>query len=322
MSGHHHNHDHGHHHAHPNNKKVLLFSFIIITLYMIVEAVGGFVTNSLALISDAGHMLSDAVALGIALLAFTFGEKAVNTGKTYGYRRFEILAATLNGITLIAISLYIFYEAIGRFIHPPEVATVGMLIISIVGLLVNILVAWIMMRGSDTENNLNMRGAYLHVISDMLGSIGAIAAALLMMFFGWGWADPLASVIVAVLVLRSGFFVTKSSLHILMEGTPANVDVNDLVQTIKKVDGVHGVHDVHVWSITSNLNALTAHIVVDGTLTIYEAETLVQNIEHMLEHKDIKHVTLQVESEKHLHDSSVLCTVKGDAPDAHAHHHH
>ncbi|MEK4434640.1 cation diffusion facilitator family transporter [Paenibacillus sp. FSL K6-2862] len=322
MSGHHHNHDHGHHHAHPNNKKVLLFSFIIITLYMIVEAVGGFVTNSLALISDAGHMLSDAVALGIALLAFTFGEKAVNTGKTYGYRRFEILAATLNGITLIAISLYIFYEAIGRFIHPPEVATVGMLIISIVGLLVNILVAWIMMRGSDTENNLNMRGAYLHVISDMLGSIGAIAAALLMMFFGWGWADPLASVIVAVLVLRSGFFVTKSSLHILMEGTPANVDVNDLVQTIKKVDGVHGVHDVHVWSITSNLNALTAHIVVDGTLTIYEAETLVQKIEHMLEHKDIKHVTLQVESEKHLHDSSVLCTVKGDAPDAHAHHHH
>ncbi|MGG4130672.1 cation diffusion facilitator family transporter [Paenibacillus illinoisensis] len=322
MSGHHHNHDHGHQHAHPNNKKVLLFSFIIITLYMIVEAVGGFVTNSLALISDAGHMLSDAVALGIALLAFTFGEKAVNTGKTYGYRRFEILAATLNGITLIAISLYIFYEAIGRFIHPPEVATVGMLIISIVGLLVNILVAWIMMRGSDTENNLNMRGAYLHVISDMLGSIGAIAAALLMMFFGWGWADPLASVIVAVLVLRSGFFVTKSSLHILMEGTPANVDVNDLVQTIKKVDGVHGVHDVHVWSITSNLNALTAHIVVDGTLTIYEAETLVQKIEHMLEHKDIKHVTLQVESEKHLHDSSVLCTVKGDAPDAHAHHHH
>lgn len=322
MSGHHHNHDHGHQHAHPNNKKVLLFSFIIITLYMIVEAVGGFVTNSLALISDAGHMLSDAVALGTALLAFTFGEKAVNTGKTYGYRRFEILAATLNGITLIAISLYIFYEAIGRFIHPPEVATVGMLIISIVGLLVNILVAWIMMRGSDTENNLNMRGAYLHVISDMLGSIGAIAAALLMMFFGWGWADPLASIIVAVLVLRSGFFVTKSSLHILMEGTPANVDVNDLVQTIKKVDGVHGVHDVHVWSITSNLNALTAHIVVDGTLTIYEAETLVQKIEHMLEHKDIKHVTLQVESEKHLHDSSVLCTVKGDAPDAHAHHHH
>ncbi|GGH54868.1 cadmium, cobalt and zinc/H(+)-K(+) antiporter [Paenibacillus silvae] len=327
MSGHQHSHnhghDHGHNHAHgTNNKKVLLFSFIIITFYMIVEAFGGFITNSLALISDAGHMLSDSIALGIALLAFTFGEKAVNTGKTYGYRRFEILAATLNGVTLIAIALYIFYEAIGRFINPPEVATMGMLIISTIGLLVNILVAWIMMRGSDTEGNLNMRGAYLHVISDMLGSIGAIAAALLMMFFGWGWADPLASVIVAVLVLRSGFYVTKSSLHILMEGTPANVDVNDLVQTIQQVDGVKGVHDVHVWSITSNLNALTAHIVVDGTMDVYASEILVQKIEHLLEHKEIKHVTLQVESEKHLHDTSVLCTVKGDAPDAHAHHHH
>ncbi|MDR6726977.1 cobalt-zinc-cadmium efflux system protein [Paenibacillus amylolyticus] len=322
MSGHHHNHDHGHHHAHTNNKKVLLISFIIITLYMFVEAVGGLITNSLALISDAGHMLSDSIALGIALLAFTFGEKAVNTGKTYGYRRFEILAATLNGITLIGISLYIFYEAIGRFINPPEVATVGMLIISTIGLLINILVAWIMMRGSDTEKNLNMRGAYLHVISDMLGSVGAIAAALLMMFFGWGWADPLASVIVAVLVLRSGFFVTKSSLHILMEGTPKNVDLNDLVQTIQNVDGVQGVHDVHVWSITSNLNALTAHIVVDGNMDVYASEVLVQKIEHLLEHKEIKHVTLQVESEKHMHDRSVLCTVKGDAPDAHAHHHH
>lgn len=325
MSGHQHNHghDHGHNHAHgTNNKKVLLFSFIIITLYMIVEAFGGFITNSLALISDAGHMLSDSIALGIALLAFTYGAKAVNTGKTYGYRRFEILAATLNGITLIAIALYIFYEAIGRFISPPEVATMGMLIISTIGLLVNILVAWIMMRGSDTEGNLNMRGAYLHVISDMLGSIGAIAAALLMMFFGWGWADPLASVIVAILVLRSGFYVTKSSLHILMEGTPTNVNVNDLVQTIQQVDGVKGVHDVHVWSITSNLNALTAHIVVDGTMDVYASELLVQKIEHLLEHKEIKHVTLQVESEKHLHDTSVLCTVKGEAPDGHGHHHH
>ncbi len=186
-----------------------------------MEAFGGFITNSLALLSDAGHMLSDSIALGVALLAFTFSEKKVNTGKTYGYRRFEILAAALNGITLIVVSLYIFFEAINRFISPPEVATLGMLIISVIGLLVNILVAWVMMRKSDTENNLNMRGAYLHVISDMLGSIGAIAAALLMMFFNWSWADPLASVIVAALVLRSGYYVTKSALNVLMEGTPA-----------------------------------------------------------------------------------------------------
>ncbi|GGH20383.1 cation diffusion facilitator family transporter [Paenibacillus segetis] len=317
MSGH----DHTHNHGQTANKKVLLISFIIITGYMLVEAFGGFITNSLALLSDAGHMLSDSIALGVALLAFIFSEKAVNIGKTYGYRRFEILAAALNGITLIAISLYIFYEAIDRFINPPEVATLGMLIISVIGLLVNILVAWIMMRKSDTENNLNMRGAYLHVLSDMLGSIGAIAAALLMMFFGWGWADPLASVLVAALVLRSGYYVTKSALNVLMEGTPTNMDVNELVQTIKQVEGVKDVHDVHVWSITSSLNALTAHVVVEGTQSVYDTESLLQKVEHRLEHKGIHHVTLQIESEKHIHDSSVLCTFKADTPVAHAHHH-
>ncbi|MBD2843616.1 cation transporter [Paenibacillus sp. IB182496] len=328
MSGHHHAHAHGHDHDHGHshgagaNKKILLVSFVIITVYMIVEAVGGFVTNSLALISDAGHMLSDAIALGIALAAFTYGSKAVNTGKTYGYRRFEILAAVLNGVTLIGIALYIFYEAIERFRNPPEVATVGMLVISTIGLLVNVLVAWIMMRGSDTENNLNMRGAYLHVLSDMLGSVGAIAAALLMMGLGWGWADPLASVVVAVLVLRSGYYVTKSSLHVLMEGAPANIDVDALVRLIRETEGVEGVHDVHVWSITSNMNALTAHIVVDGRRSVYETEAILQTIEHALEHRGIRHVTLQAESERHAHDDSVLCTVRADAPDAHAHHHH
>lgn len=317
-----HNHDHGHSHVHTDNKKILLISFIIITFYMIIEAAGGFITNSLALLSDAGHMLSDSIALGIAMLAFTFGEKAVNTGKTFGYKRFEILAATLNGITLIGISFYIFYEAIDRFTNPPEVATTGMLIISTIGLLVNVFVAWIMMRGSDTEHNLNMRGAYLHVISDMLGSIGAIVAALLMMFFGWGWADPLASVIVAALVLRSGYLVTKSSLHVLMEGTPKNIDLNEIVHVIQQVDGVKGVHDVHIWTITSSLNALTAHIVVEGNKSIYETEAIIQKIEHLLEHKEIRHVTLQVESEDHIHENSLLCATKASALNAHAHHHH
>lgn len=175
-------HDHGHNHTHGANKKVLLISFFIIASYMIVEVIGGFVTNSLALLSDAGHMLSDAVSLGIALLALTYGAKVASRSKTFGYKRFEILAAVLNGVTLMAIALIIFYEAIQRFANPPEVATTGMLIVSSIGLAVNILVAWIMMRGGDVEDNLNMRGAYLHVISDMLGSVGAISAALLMMF--------------------------------------------------------------------------------------------------------------------------------------------
>jgi len=315
-------HEHGHNHTHGANKKTLLISFLIITGYMIVEAVGGFLTNSLALISDAGHMLSDAISLGIALLAFTFGAKAANHSKTYGYKRFEILAAVLNGITLIIIALFIFYEAIERFQHPAEVTTSGMLLIAIIGLFVNILVAWIMMRGGDVEENLNMRGAFLHVISDMLGSVGAILAALLIMFLDWTWADPLASVIVAVLVLRSGYYVTKSGIHVLMEGAPQNVDVDRVIETIRNTKGIHNVHDLHVWSITSGLNALSCHAVVDETMSIAESEQLLRKIEHDLRHQNIHHMTIQLESAAHLHDDSIMCKVESDSSDHHHHHHH
>lgn len=317
MSGH-----HDHNHAHSANKKVLLISFLIITSYMVVEAVGGYVTNSLALLSDAGHMLSDSISLGIALLAFTLGAKAPNYSKTYGYKRFEVLAAVFNGVTLILVALFIFKEAIERFTNPPEVATTGMLIISSIGLVVNIIVAWIMMRGGDTEENLNMRGAYLHVISDMLGSVGAIIAGLLILFFEWGWADPLASVVVAVLVLRSGYYVSKASLHVLMEGTPQNVNVDDVVKIIEQTDGIKGLHDLHVWSITSGLNALSCHVVVDDQMTIGEGEKLLRKLEHDLQHQNIQHVTIQLETAAHQHDHSILCTAKADASDAHVHHHH
>jgi len=313
--------NHQHEHSNGTNKKVLLLSFFIITIYMIVEAIGGFVTNSLALLSDAGHMLSDSISLGIALVAFILGERVASQSKSFGYKRFEILAAMLNGVILILISLYIFYEAIERFISPPEVATIGMLIISVIGLLVNILVAWIMMRG-DTEENLNMRGAYLHVLSDMLGSVGAIIAALLMMFFGWGWADPLASVLVALLVLRSGFRVTKDSIHVLMEGTPLNISMNDIIQIIEQTKGVQSIHDLHIWTITSGLNALSCHAVIDGQLTISEGEKILREIEHALEHKGIKHVTIQMETADHNHKNSILCQIKNDSPSHHHHHHH
>ncbi|OXS66354.1 cation-efflux pump [Lysinibacillus sp. KCTC 33748] len=314
-----HNHDHSHDHTHGANKKVLILSFIIITSYMVVEAIGGYLTNSLALLSDAGHMLSDSISLAIALLAFIFGEKAASYSKTYGYKRFEILAAVLNGVTLILIALFIFYEAIERFANPPEVATTGMLIISTIGLLINILVAWIMMRGSDTKDNLNMRGAYLHVLSDMLGSVGAIVAALLIMFFGWGWADPLASVIVAALVLRSGYYVTKAAVHVLMEGTPSNVDVEEIVKTIVQTNGVHSIHDLHIWTITSGTNALSCHAVVDDQLKIVDGEHILREIEHNLEHKGIKHVTIQLETVAHKHNQSILCTIKTEQSN---HHHH
>lgn len=312
-------HDHNHSHTHGANKKVLLISFLIITTYMIIEVIGGLLTNSLALLADAGHMLSDAISLAIALIAFKLAEKAANHSKTYGYKRFEILAATINGATLIGVALYIFYEAIGRFANRPEVATTGMLIISVIGLLVNILVAWIMMRGGDTKDNLNMRGAYLHVLSDMLGSVGAISAALLIIFFGWGWADPAASVIVAALVLRSGYYVTKSSLHVLMEGTPQNIKIDDIIRTIKKTEGVRSVHDLHVWSITSGMNALSCHVVVSNQFTLAESEQMVQKIEHDLEHEGINHVTIQMETDAHKHDDSILCKAKNEPSDDHHH---
>ncbi|MEC1271756.1 CDF family zinc transporter CzcD [Bacillus subtilis] len=313
-------HNHSHNHNEGANKKVLLISFIMITGYMIIEAIGGFLTNSLALLSDAGHMLSDSISLMVALIAFTLAEKKANHNKTFGYKRFEILAAVINGAALILISLYIIYEAIERFSHPPEVATTGMLTISIIGLVVNLLVAWIMMSGGDTKNNLNIRGAYLHVISDMLGSVGAILAAILIIFFGWGWADPLASIIVAILVLRSGYNVTKDSIHILMEGTPENIDVSDIIRTIEGTEGIQNIHDLHIWSITSGLNALSCHAVVDDQLTISESENILRKIEHELEHKGITHVTIQMETEAHNHDNAILCQPKMEKQRDHHHH--
>lgn len=169
---HSHGHDHAHDHHHTNNKKALLISFIFIFTFMIVEIIGGILTNSLALLSDAGHMLSDAFALGLSLFAFKLSEKAANADKTFGYKRFEILAAFINGITLLAISIYIFYEAYHRFLEPPNVSPM-MLWIAVTGLIVNIIVAYILMYNGDTKGNLNLRSALLHVLGDLLGSVGA-----------------------------------------------------------------------------------------------------------------------------------------------------
>lgn len=312
---------HDHNHSHTNNKKILLISFIIITVYMLVEVVGGVLTKSLAILSDAGHMLSDSASLAIALLAFTLGERAASYGKTYGYKRFEVLAALLNGVTLVVIALIIFYESINRFLYPPEIASVGMLIISFIGLLVNILVAWIMMRGSDTKENLNMRGAFLHVLSDMLGSVGAIVAAILIMLFDARWADPLASIIVAVLVLRSGYILTKRAVHILMEGAPPNKDLNAMVNVISQIPEVKNVHDVHAWTITSDFHAFTCHIVVEEHLTVQQSTQVILDVENILKLEGIHHVTVQIEPPSHNHHPALLCPLNMIEKDAHDHDH-
>jgi cobalt-zinc-cadmium efflux system protein len=321
-------------------QRTLLFSFIIITGYMFIEAIGGWLTGSLALLSDAGHMLSDAIALGATLMAFKIGEKSATHQKTFGYKRFEILVATVNGATLVIIALMIFYEAIKRFNSPPEIATQGMLIVATIGMLVNILVAWLMHRGSrggdthghshagshkdsneDTQGknaskapvNLNMQSAYLHVLSDLMGSVAAIVAALLMMSFGWVWADAAASVIVAILILFSGYRVVRDSVHILMEGTPEGISLVDVEKKLLTHPQVQEVHDLHVWSITSGLNALSCHVVVDGEMSIHESSILIANLEQSLLELGIHHATIQVESasrqQTEAHSDALVCDI-------------
>ncbi|MCM3567427.1 cation diffusion facilitator family transporter [Neobacillus mesonae] len=296
--GHHHHHGHGHGHSHghshTSNKKALLSAFLLIAAFMIVEVIGGIITNSLALLSDAGHMLSDAAALGLSFFAIKLGEKAVSQEKTYGYKRFEIIAAALNGLALIVIALFICYEAVRRFFDPPEVQSTGMLIISVIGLLVNILAAWILMKG-DKEENLNVRSAFLHVIGDMLGSVGAILAALLIMFFGWGIADPIASVIVAILILISGWRVTKDSFHILMEGAPTQIDTREVKEALGKIPLVKEVHDLHIWTITSGYPVLSCHLTISNEGIQDEILAKSQKILHDVFH--IEHSTIQLEKE-------------------------
>ncbi|HLR07787.1 MAG TPA: cation diffusion facilitator family transporter [Bacillota bacterium] len=282
-------HSHDHHHA--TNKKALFWSFLAIFTFMFVEAIGGFLTNSLALLSDAGHMLSDAFALGLSLIAFKIGSKQATYNNTYGFRRFEIIAALVNGITLIAISLYIFYEAWQRFTKPPEVSA-SMMIIATIGLVVNILVFFILMRG-DSQENLNIKSALLHVLGDLLGSIGAIIAGLLIYLFGWNIADPIASVLVSVLILISGMHIAKDALHILMEGKPAHVDTAKIHEQLSTLKGVIDVHDLHVWSITTEFPALSCHIVVDPSV---DRDTLLIEANDLIKQTfNIDHCTVQIE---------------------------
>lgn len=292
--GHHHGHGQSHGHSHTSNKKVLLIAFLLTLTFMVAEVIGGILTNSLALLSDAGHMLSDAASLALSLFAFKLGEKKATPEKTYGYKRIEIIAALFNGVTLIVISLYIFLEAFQRFQEPPAVLSTGMMWIAVFGLLINIAVAWVLMRG-NTKGNLNMRSAFLHVLGDMLGSAGAIAAALFIMFFGWYIADPIASVIVAVLILISAWRVTKESIHILMEGAPGNINCSAVEKSLLSIPEVISIHDLHVWTITSGFPSLSCHIVVTENA---DHENIINQTSLLLEGKfSITHTTLQIEGE-------------------------
>lgn len=273
---------------------------------MIAEVVGGFVTNSLALLSDAGHMLSDAVSLALSLLAFKLGEKTATTAKTYGYKRVEMLAALCNGVVLIVISVYIFIEAIRRFKEPVEIASNGMLIIAVLGLLINILSAWILMRGGDVKGNLNLRSAFLHVLGDLLGSVGAIIAALLIKFFGWIAADAIASIFVSILVIISGWRVTRDTVHILMEGAPQHINVEEVKSTLLNIPIVKEVHDLHIWSVTSDFQVLTCHLIIKGN----ETQSVLKEATYVLKEKfHVEHVTIQVEIDGEFNHDETTCKV-------------
>ena len=317
MSNHTHHHNHTHNHVHTNNKKILAISFIIIGLFMIVEILGGFIANSLALLSDGLHMFSDTVSLGVALIAFIYAEKNATSTKTFGYKRFEVLAALFNGITLLIISGIIIIEAIRRFFDPIKVQSIEMFVISVIGLIVNIIVAIIMFKSGDTSHNLNMRGAFIHVLGDLLGSLGAIIASILIYVFNFTIADPIASILVSIIILKSAIGISRSSLNILMEGTPSDVYLDKIISTITNHNEIYNVHDYHVWTISNDMNALSCHAVVSETMSVQDCEGLLKKIEHELLHLNIQHMTIQLETAQHDHDTSVLCS---GLHKEHAHH--
>ena len=259
---------------------------------MIGEFVGGLLTNSLALLADAGHMLTDVVALGLSLFAIRAAQRPATPQRTYGFYRIEILAALVNGAALIALSAWIFVAAWQRWWHPAAVKGPAMLAIAAAGLAINLAALWILR--DARRNTLNERGAWLHVLSDALGSAQAVAAGGLITAFGWGWADPIASVLIGGLVLRSSWRLVAEATGVLMEGVPGDIDVDAVRDAIAAVPGVISVHDLHVWTITSGFVALSAH----ATVTSSSGDDVLWRIRELLGDRfGIGHSTIQMERE-------------------------
>lgn len=284
----------GHSHAHTpagRNKRRLAIVLGLTSLYLVAEVVGGWLTNSLALLADAGHMLTDVAGLGLALLAIRFAERPATPERTYGFYRVEILAALSNAVVLIGISLYILYEAYERFRNPPEVQSKGMLVIASVGLVINVIGVYILRAGSN--ESLNMKGAYFEVLSDMLTSIGVIVAGVIMLTTGWYYADPLISAGIGLFILPRTWMLLRDAVGVLLEGAPADVNVAALREAIGRVAGVAGIHDLHVWSLTSGVNAMSVHAVLADHGLHDEVLAAVQKM--ATSEFKIAHATVQVE---------------------------
>lgn len=285
---------HGHGHSHSaagRNKKRLAIVLSLTTAYLIAEAVGGLLTHSLALLADAGHMLTDVAGLGLALMAIQFAERPATPERTYGFYRVEILAALANSVVLIGISVFILYEAYQRFSNPPEVQSKAMLAVASVGLLIN-LVGIYLLRAASKES-LNMKGAYYEVFSDLLTSIGVIAAAIIMLTTGWYYADPLISAGIGLFILPRTWLLLRDAVGVLLEGTPADVNVTALREAIANTTGVASVHDLHVWCLTSGVNAMSVHAVLADHALHDEVLASVQR--KVTAEFKIAHATVQVE---------------------------
>lgn len=300
----HHGHgDHaGHQHAHGSSTRGLKLALGLTAIFLVAEVVGGIVSNSLALLADAGHMLTDVAALALSLFVAWFSRQPVDGRKTYGYLRWEILAALINGSTLLVISAWILWEAVARLHAPEPVASGVMLGVAVGGLAVNAASAWLLR--PDAGSSLNMRGAYLHILGDLLGSVGTVGAALVVRYTGWLAVDPIASALVTLIIVRGAWRLVRDSVEVLLESTPAHIPLDAVRAQLEAIPGVERVHDLHVWTVTSNMIAMSAHAIVREP----------DRQQHVLEHVHaamrlfgIQHVTVQLEREEmydcelHLH---------------------
>ena len=257
-----HDQDHDRHEHGRSSRGSLKLALIITSAFFVAEFAGALYTNSLALLADAGHMLTDVAALSLSSFAIWFATRRPTPRKTYGFYRVEILVALLNGVFLVLIALYVFYEAYHRFLNPPVVKADWMLVVAVMGLAANLTSAFLLY-GNHRES-LNMRGAFFHVLSDAVGSVGAILASLAIMFGGYAIADPLISIVVGGLILSSSWILIRDAVDILLESTPAHINIVNLREQLSKLEGVGSIHDLHVWTLTSGVLAMSCHVVVTG----------------------------------------------------------
>ncbi len=294
-------HEHHHHglgsrdEARAGNRTRLAWTLGLTLTYMFAEIIGGYMADSLALLADAGHMFSDVAALGLSLFAAWISQRPATAQLTYGYHRAEILAALANGATLIAISIVIFIEAFRRFSTPEPVEGLLMLSIASGGLVINIVGLAILNSGRNA--NLNLHGAWLHLLTDALGSVAAIVAGALVWAFGWNWADPAASIAIGVLVIYSSWNLVKQAIAILMESTPGHLELGTVCEAMNAVPGITAVHDLHIWTITSGLESLSAHAVLEEG---HEQQAALERLRDMLHERfGIEHVTIQIDPADH-----------------------